>query len=84
MQTMRRSLPKDPATERAELIARKYSGEELSSKDEARLPELSELVQALFPRVTERDWQILREIEARLDETEERTAEARRKYGLNG
>lgn len=78
------STADDPAKERAELIARKYSGEPFSSADEYRLNALTEKVRALLPQVATKDWQVLAEVSSRLDQIEERTQQSRKKYGLAG
>lgn len=70
--------------ERLELLTRRYGNEDLSQEDLDRLDTLTEKVQELMPRVTEKDWQRVRETTLRLDATEEDVDRIRRKYGLSG
>lgn len=73
-----------PLEERLELLARQYGNEDLSQKDLDRLDTLTEKVHELMPRVTDKDWQRVRETTLRLDATEEDVDRIRRKYGLSG
>jgi len=68
--------------ERTELLARKYSTEEFSSRDELRLAALSERLLALLPQPTKEDWQSSEDVLARLEEIEER-AHARLMRAIN-
>lgn len=70
--------------ERARLLTKKYGRKEFSAEDEMRLEVLTDRVRLLLPRVTQSDWQLLEDINHRLDEVQERTQGIRQKYGLIG
>lgn len=73
----------EASRERAALLARRH-GRDFSFQNEARLAELTENVRLLLPRVTQRDWRLVEDINGHLDEAQERTQKIQRKYGLGG
>jgi uncharacterized protein (TIGR04255 family) len=68
--------------ERLRLITRKHEGGSYTLDDQRRLEELTEKVRALIPRVTAADWELARELQSRIDRTEDHTDQIRRKYSL--
>jgi hypothetical protein len=69
-------------SERIALLVRQHSGSPFTAEDQARLDGLTARMLQLVPSVTEKDWEILRDIERRSAETEGHLREIRKKYGL--
>lgn|GEM_PF-4530281 len=70
-------------SERIALLVRQHSGGAFTAEDQARLESLTARMLQLVPSVTEKDWETLREIERRSDETGALVREIREKYGLD-
>lgn len=68
--------------ERIELLTRKYSGGVFSTEDQSRLDTLQARIQQLVPGTTDRDLEVCKDLERRLDEREKSLHRIRQKYGL--
>jgi hypothetical protein len=56
--------------ERIELLTRKLSNDTFTAEDQSQLDSLTARLQQLAPRVTEKDWEQLGDLERMLDERE--------------